>query len=133
MMKRLRTDTAVADITFLSGTTGFGRRFARRLSREGIKVRHTFHRDGRTSRRQKRAFFQGDARIKATTIHCFKGWEARHLVLYVESVKRPEERALLYTALTRLRRHKQGGCLTVVSRCDELRAYGRSWPRYEEF
>lgn len=132
MMQRLHADTATADITFLSGVD-LGRRFVERQSRKNIKVRHTFHPDRRTSSRQKRAFFQGDARIKATTIHSFKGWEARHLVLYVKSVKLPEERALLYTALTRLRRHEQGSCLTVVSCCDELRAYGRAWPEYEEF
>lgn len=133
MMLRLRRDTAIADITFLAETNGFGREFVARLSRKGVKVRHTFDRDKRAARRQKRAFFQGDARIKATTIHSFKGWEARHLILYVESVQRPEDRASLYTALTRLRRHDHGSCLTVVSCCDELRAYGKSWPDYEEF
>ena len=133
MMKRLQPDTALADITFLSGTADFGRKFVKRQSRKGVKVRHTFHPNRRRSQRQKRAFFQGDARIKATTIHSFKGWEARHLILCVQSVKRPEERALLYTALTRLRRHEQGSCLSVVSCCDELRAFGRFWPEYEEF
>ena len=59
--------------------------------------------------------------------------EARHLIVYVGSVKGPRDRALLYTALTRLRRHEQGSCLTVVSGCDELRAYGKSWPDYQEF
>ena len=132
MMTRLRTDTAVADITFLSGKK-LGRKFVDRQSRKGVKVRHTLHPDQRTSRRQKRAFFLGDARIKATTIHSFKGWEARHLILCVESLSRPEDSAVLYTALTRLRRHERGSCLTVVSCCEELRTFGRWWPQYEEF
>ncbi len=132
MMKRPRPDTATADITFLTASNSLGHEFVERQSHNYIKVLHTFDQDSSSSRRQKRAFFQGDARIKATTPHSFKGWEARHLILCVESVKHATDKALLYTALTRLRRHKEGSCLTVVSCCDELRAHGRSWPQYEE-
>ena len=132
MMTRLRADTAIPDIIFLSDSVAFGREFIERQKRRNVHVRHTFAADQRESRRQKRAFFQGDAGIKATTPHSFKGWEARHLIVFVGSVKGPRDRALLYTALTRLRRHEQGSCLTVVSCCDELRAYGKSWPDYQE-
>lgn len=132
MMQRLRTDTAVPDITFLSGTE-LGRSLVEVLSEKGVHVLHTFDKDKQSSRRQKRAFFQGSARIKATTLHSFKGWEARHLILFVASIERSEDKALLYTALTRLRRHEHGSCLTVVSCCDELRTYGESWPEYEQF
>ena len=131
MMQRLRADTAVPDITFLSGQD-VGRRFVEMQERKGVHLVHTFDEDDRSARRLKRAFFQGAAGIKATTIHSFKGWEARHLVVYVESVARAEDRAVLYTALTRLLRHEEGSCLTVVSCCEELRMYGRSWPDYEE-
>ena len=133
MMTQLREDTATPDIIFLSDSVAFGRAFIERQEDRNVHVRHTFAEDQRESRRQKRAFFQGDARIKATTPHSFKGWEARHLIVFVGSVKGPRDRALLYTALTRLRRHEQGSCLTVVSCCDELRAYGKSWPDYQEF
>ena len=133
MMQRLRSDTAIPDIIFLSGNPGLGRDLVERQKAKGVDILHTFDQDRRKSRRQKRAFFQGAASIKATTPHSFKGWEARHLVLFVSSVTHAQDRALLYTALTRLRRHEQGSGLTVVSTCDELREYGRSWPDYEEF
>lgn len=133
MMERLRSDTAVPDIIFLSGNAGLGRELVERQESKGVAMLHTFDQDKRKSRRQKRAFFQGAAKIKATTPHSFKGWEARHLILFVSSVSRDADRALLYTALTRLRRHEQGSCLTVVSSCAELREFGRSWPDYEEF
>jgi hypothetical protein len=129
MMQRLRTDTAVPDITMLLGTE-LGRSLTDLLTTKGVHVQHTFDRDNQKSRRQKRAFFQGAARIKATTLHSFKGWEARHLVLFVASVERAEDRALIYTALTRLRRHTAGSALTVVSCCPELFAYGQSWPEF---
>lgn len=132
MMQRLRTDTAIPDITFLAGTD-LGYKLTMLLKTKGVDVLHTFDKDNRNSRRMKRAFFQGVARVKATTLHSFKGWEARHLILFVASVERPEDRALLYTALTRLRRHEHGSCLTVVSCCDELREYGQAWPDFAEF
>ena len=133
MMMRLRGDTAIPDIIFLSDQVAFGREFIELQERKNVHVRHTFAEDQRESRGQKLAFRKGDARIKATTPHSFKGWEARHLMVFVGSIKGPRDRALLYTALTRLRRHEQGSCLTVVSCCDELREYGKSWPDYQEF
>ncbi len=133
MMMRLRGDTAIPDIIFLSDQVAFGREFVKLQERKNVHVRHTFAEDQRESRGQKLAFRKGDARVKATTPHSFKGWETRHLIVFVGSVKGPRDRALLYTALTRLRRHEQGSCLTVVSCCDELREYGKSWPDYQEF
>lgn len=132
MMQRLRTDTAVPDITALSDKE-LGRRFIDVAKIKGVDVLHTFDENEQNSRRQKRAFFQGVARIKATTLHSFKGWESRHLILFVRSIKRPEDRALIYTALTRIRRHIEGSALTVVSCCPELLAYGKSWPDFFQF
>lgn len=129
MMQRLRRDTAVPDITVLTGAE-LGRSLVERMTAKYIHVLHTFDSDNQKARRQKRAFFQGAAQVKATTLHSFKGWEARHLLLFVESVKRPEDRAIIYTALTRLRRHEAGSALTVVSCCPELFAYGQSWPDF---
>lgn len=131
MMQRLRTDTAIPDITVLTGTD-LGQSLADLLQSKGVHLLHTFDKNKQSSRRMKRAFFQGAARIKATTLHSFKGWEARHLLLFIESVERSEDRALVYTALTRLRRHEAGSALTVVSCCPELAAYGRSWPEFVE-
>ena len=132
MTRRLRCDTAVADITFLSGKT-LGRSFVQMQDEKGIRSLHTFDNDAARSRRQKRAFFQGGARIKATTVHSFKGWEARHLIVCVESIEHAGDKAVLYTALTRLLGDEHGSCLTVVSSCHALQMYGRSWPYYGEF
>lgn len=130
MMTRLSADTAMPDITFLSGKSMGGKLVEMQRS-IGVNMLHTFGEDTRESQRQKRAFFQGDPRVKATTIHSFKGWEARHLIVFVESVGRAEDKAALYTALTRLRRHEHGSSLSVVSCCEELRPYGSSWPEYK--
>lgn len=129
MMQRLRTDTAIPDITFLSGIE-MGQIVTGLLETKGVHVLHTFDRDKKNARRLKRAFFQGGPQIKATTLHSFKGWESRHLVVFAESIERAEDRALIYTALTRIRRHTAGSALTVVSYCSELFAYGQSWPEF---
>lgn len=128
MMRRLPTGTAITDITVLVSKQ-MGEELAGRLrAQHSVKVLHTFHTDEREARRQKRAFFQGAAHIKATTLHSFKGWEARHLLVVVENLA---NRALLYTALTRLRNHRDGSALTVVSSSEKLRAYGQTWPHFD--
>ena len=130
-MQRLRSDTAIPDITFLSGYE-IGHALVNEFEQRNVHVIHTFGQDDRESRRKKLGFFQGDARVKATTLHSFKGWEARHLVLYVSTIASPEDCALLYTALTRLKRHQHGSLLTVVSSCPELYNFGREWPDFNE-
>ena len=124
LITHLPKDTAVADVVFLSGMK-VGGRVASLLEGRRIRVLHTYG-EGRTNRRQKRAFFQGAAQVKATTLHSFKGWEARNLVVLVDSIERPEERAVVYTAMSRLLRHGSGCCLTVVCSCQELASFGRS-------
>lgn len=134
MKTRLPPDMAISDITILFNSRDRGRDFVRFLKEDrNLKVLHTFDEHFWDSRRQKVAFFKGSEKIKATTPHSFKGWEARLLIVFVESVKRKTDRALLYTSLTRLLRHENGSSLTVVSCCDDLREYAKSWPNYEEF
>lgn len=130
-MQRLRVDTAIPDITFLSGSR-VGRQLVKVYENKSVRVLNTFDQQGKEQRRQKLAFFQGDARVKATSIHSFKGWEARHLVLYVESIDTSRDRTLLYTALTRLKRHADGSMLTVVCSCPELLRFGSQWPDFQD-
>ena len=130
-MVRLRVDTAIPDITFLSGGA-VGRELVEDYRRKSVRVLNTFDHRGQEQRRQKLAFFQGDARVKATTLHSFKGWEARHLILYVENIDSARDRALLYTALTRLKRHVDGSVLTVVCSCPDLYDFGSQWPDFQD-
>lgn len=125
MMKELPPNTAVTDITFLSNRN-IGRKVVKRLKEKNIHVLNTFDKQ-----RQKRAFFQGAAQVKATTLHSFKGWEARLLVLFVDKISHTNSKALFYTALTRLRRHDWGSCFTIVSCCDELKTFGKT--HFEDF
>lgn len=123
---------SVADLTFLCDSKKNGYDVVKRLGQKGIRCVHTFDQDEKECRRQKVGFYMGDARIKATTLHSFKGWEARTLVVYMERDLTPESLALLYTGLTRLKRHPEGSFLTVISRSSELCEYGRTWPDFVE-
>ncbi|MCY4417558.1 MAG: AAA family ATPase [Chloroflexi bacterium] len=131
-MTRLHIDTANPDIVFVAPNDDVGRQFVERFTAFSVNVLHTFDRDDAVSRRQKLAFWKGAPNIKATTMHSFKGWESRHLVVFVNSVESREDRALLYTALTRLLQHENGSSLTVISSCQDpqLRAFGRTWPEF---
>ena len=131
MMQRIPTDTAFADIVFLSNKK-MGREVVECFKKSNVHVLHTFSEDNREGRRQKRAFFQGNARIKATTPYSFKGWEARLLVLFVDSISSPKDKAVLYTALTRVRKHELGCRLTVISCCKRLEPFGRTWPDFDQ-
>lgn len=122
---------AIPDITFLAGNQKFGREVVGKIGMKGIKTVHTFGNDSRESRRMKMGFYMGDARIKATTLHSFKGWESRALVLYIGHARDKRSRALIYTGMTRLKRHVKGSFLTVVCSAAELEEYGETWPDFE--
>ena len=124
---------SIADATFLCDNKKIGQDVVKRLGGKGIRCVHTFDGDEKESRRQKVGFYMGDARVKATTLHSFKGWESRTLVVYMERDITPASLALLYTGLTRLKRHTKGSFLTVISNSLQLREFGKSWPSFEDF
>lgn len=123
---------SMADVTFLCDHKGLGLRVVEELVNRGIRCVHTYSADEKECRRQKMGFYMGDARVKATTLHSFKGWEARILVLYVERGDSPEALALIYAGLTRIKRHPEGSFLTVISKAPELRSFGCEWPDFVE-
>lgn len=119
----------ISDITFLASSVNFGQEVVQRLAEKNFNILHTFSSDPFERRKQKHAFFMGDARVKATTIHSFKGWECRALIIYTGTSDGPNTKALLYTAMTRLKRHTQGSYLTVVSALPSLAEYGQLWKK----
>jgi hypothetical protein len=119
-----------ADATFLCASRALGYEVVRQLGQRGIRCVHTYDADDQESRRQKVGFYMGNAKVKATTLHSFKGWESRCLVIYMGANVTPESLALLYTGLTRIKRHPHGSSLTVVSGAPALRAYGETWPDF---
>ena len=135
-VQRLRNDSIISDsdITFLAHTHALGRVFVKKCenANPAVPVHHIFGTDEENSRNKKFDFRPGDSRMKATTLHSFKGLESNHLVIHVSSITRDNEPALFYTALTRLKKRNQGSCcLTVVSSCRELENFGSEWENFE--
>ena len=123
---------AIPDITFLTRSQQFGRDIVTQVGAKGVKAVHTFGDDSQDSHRRKMGFYMGDSRIKATTLHSFKGWEARALVIFIGQTVNEKSLALIYTGLTRLKRHTECSYLTIVSCANELREFGKTWPEYDE-
>ncbi|MCK9462852.1 MAG: AAA family ATPase [Proteobacteria bacterium] len=121
-----------SDVTFLTSSRALGARVVNRLEGHGIHVLHTFY-EGEEERRHKLAFFKGSAKVKATTIHSFKGWEGRALVIHFGDLLDDKMKAAAYAALTRLKRHKEACVLSVVCSWDEGEEYGRSWPSFHSW
>ena len=135
-VEKLHKDSAISDsdITFLAHTHIIGRVFVKKCENANpeIPVYHIFGTDDKDSRNKKLDFRPGDSRMKATTLHSFKGLESRHLVIHVSSITRDDDPALFYTALTRLKKHENGSCcLTVISSCPELENFGSEWEDFE--
>lgn len=122
---------SIPDITFLCDGKQVGMQVVDALGLKNVKTIHTFSKDDREGRRLKLGFYMGDARVKATTIHSFKGWETRALVLYVQHARGQDALAKVYAGMTRLKRHFDASYLTVVCSAPELEAYGRRWPVFE--
>ena len=117
-----------ADITFLAASKSVGASVVRELESRGIRVLHTFSQDKKEERRKKLRFFKGAPRVKATTIHSFRGWEGRALVVHLSDLRGPQSMAAAYAALTRLKRNANNCILSVVCAWPELASYGSTWP-----
>jgi hypothetical protein len=140
-MERMIVDSdppiAFADLTCIVENERTGLEIVALLKDKRIAAVHTFgqgesmlekYYDGK---RKKQAFFKGDARVKVTTLHSFKGWESKTLVVHIGNAKTPASLALAYAGITRLKKDDFGCYLTVVCEADELAEYGRSWPVHQ--
>lgn len=123
---------ANADITFLTESIKLGQDVENELKDRNIKAVTTFAGTKEEQRRKKMGFFMGDARIKATTLHSFKGWEGRLLAVYIANGTDAQSLALIYAGLTRLKRSTEGSWLTVVCSAPDLAEFGREWEQFED-
>ena len=121
---------SVSDMTVLVDSQELGQNIVSLVGEQGTCCVNTFEKNKREGRRKKLAFFMGDARVKVTTLHSFKGWETRILLICIEHVQDKRAMALLYAGLTRLKQHPSGSFLTVVCGEPNLAEYGESWPDF---
>jgi AAA domain/Nuclease-related domain len=99
------------------------------IEAKGLKVLHIFSQDKKEQKPRKMNFFMGAANIKACTIHSFKGWEARYMVIAIDDTT---DLSAVYVAMSRLKRHTSGSHLTVVCSNPKLRNFGMTWPSFAD-
>ena len=114
-----------SDIVILIPNNDRGLMAAKNFIKENIEINHVFEDDHEKKyHRNKKSFWSGDSRLKISTIHSFKGWEALHVILLI-----PEKwnlgylDSLVYTAMTRTREN-----LIVLNCNDRYIDYGKSLP-----
>jgi hypothetical protein len=109
------------DVAVLVPTNAFGSALVRQLAELGISTNHVFpvrrtgavmehvHSpasapDWKVAQAHKTAFAYGDARLKVSTVHSFKGWDAGRVVMVLPFTP-PDSRtaALVYVGITRSR------------------------------
>jgi hypothetical protein len=120
-----------SDLFLVFDQTGVGLGVVEMLTARGIEVHHTFDANKRAGRSKKLHFYKGDARAKATTIHSFKGWEAREIIVVIASTG-IAARKRLYAGLTRLKRSDRGSYLTIVCADPSLVETGQEWPEFHD-
>jgi hypothetical protein len=120
-----------SDLFLVFDRSDIGLAVVRMLAERGVEVHHTLDANKRAGRSKKLHFFKGDARVKATTIHSFKGWEARQIVVLIAS-NGLAARKRLYAGLTRLKRSDRGSYLTIVCTDPSLVETGKNWPEYHD-
>lgn len=130
---RDREELPMTDLTLLAVDQRSGLTLSESLESKGLRVHHTFAPGDRAAaRRRKLGFYKGTAEIKATTVHSFKGLEARALVICFNPAESHAMRtgtlALFYAAMSRLKRTERGAHLSVVCSVPELASYGAAWP-----
>ena len=119
----------VPDITVLVSSTAEGLHLAKELNERNILTIDTFAEGWKVEKRKKITFYKGDARVKLTTVHSFKGIESRAMVICLAKGG-TSDTAVAYTALTRLKRSEEknrGSYLTVVSSHPEFNHFCRDW------
>ena len=123
---------AFSDQTILSITHNFGLEICKALKSMNRKYIDIFSNDWKESRRKKQYFFKGSQSIKTCTIHSYKGWESRALMIFIEDISdTPNFYELLYVALTRL---KDGATSAIYIVCttknQDLAQFGKAWDKY---
>lgn len=122
-----------SDQTYLVTNHKLGGWITNSLKRRKKNVLDVFSKDWKESRRKKIYFFKGSQKIKASTIHSYKGWESNALFIIVDNMNfNKQDSEVLYTALTRI---KGGGksLLYVVCSDRKLFEFGERWNSYYNY
>ncbi len=96
-----------SDIVILLPDRFIGKEFVDFFENKNIGVNHVFEDEEESNyHKHKRAFWNGDGRLKMSTIHSFKGWESLNVIIFIAPKTKSSLEILdkiIYTAITRTR------------------------------
>ena len=128
-----KQELCMNDISILVQDKSLGKDVCSVLDKIGIRHINifSFDKDSETSikeeRARKMAFYKGDTRIKVCTIHSFKGWESKAILLFINKAEEVHDYSLIYTGLTRLK-STEASVMQVVCSTPSLASYSKTWP-----
>lgn len=121
-------EISMNDLTILVQDSFLGEHVCLVLDKIGIKYTHIFGNSVEEKRARRMAFYKGDTRLRVCTIHSFKGWESKAIILFINKAEEIHDYALIYTGLTRLKA-TESSLLDVVCASPNLSEYGKTWPK----
>lgn len=128
-----KQELSMNDISILVQDKSVGKDVCIVLDKIGLKHINifSFNEDSKTSIKQERArkmtFYKGSTRIKVCTIHSFKGWESKAILLFLNKAEEVHDYSLIYTGLTRLK-STESSLMKVVCSIPNLASYSQKWP-----
>lgn len=128
-----KQELSMNDISILVQDKSLGKNVCRVLDKIGIRHINIFSFDQddeasiKEERARKMAFYKGDTRIKVCTIHSFKGWESKAILLFINKTEEVHDYSLIYTGLTRLK-STEASLMKVVCSAPSLANYSKTWP-----
>ncbi|MDD9873294.1 MAG: AAA family ATPase [Deltaproteobacteria bacterium] len=139
-IKTLEEEKPPGDICFLTPSHEIGEAIEANLGEEGILSETIFApADKEEQRNLKNAFWAGTNVIKGCTVHSFKGWEARHLVIIHQNQGEDDKRISnnmeamqLYIAITRVKGipDHRSSSITVINTVPEEEDFKATFERY---
>jgi len=118
---------SIPDTTVIVDDSAIGMKLVEKLESLKFSVAHTFDKEHERSRYLKETFFMSNATIKITTLHSFKGWETRALVMVIAHMNNKKKYPVFYSGMTRVKWHAHGSILVVVTSVPEIAEYGKTW------
>ncbi|WP_420453173.1 NERD domain-containing protein [Ilumatobacter sp.] len=114
-------DLDPSEVVVLCESHDQGLRVVRQLERRGHEVNHIFASNPSEQQRRKQRFWVDAPGIKACTVHSFKGWESRAVIVCIGGARWSPR--LGYVALTRLKSDVRGSYVGIVNAHPELNEF----------
>lgn len=111
-----------SDIVILLPTHKEGLEAKKYFEDKNIKINDVFE-EKKGNKSHKYSFWMGDSRLKMSTIHSFKGWELKNVIVVTpHNDDYPNIDYLMYIAITRTMEN-----LIVFNRLEKYKEYGSEW------